>query len=120
MRQGRQSYVLVREERPITASNNNFHLLSSHGAVLFYVAVYPDCTIEEIAEAMCLTRRTVWGLIGGLRRVGAVHVRKEGRRHHYSVNLDGPLLHPTISGYTLRPVLSEVIKRAHHHAQANV
>ncbi|TEU01434.1 MAG: MarR family transcriptional regulator, partial [Dehalococcoidia bacterium] len=43
---------------------NNWYLVSSHGAILFYIAVSPDCTISEIADAMSLTRRTVWGVIG--------------------------------------------------------
>ncbi len=69
---------------------NHWYLVSSHGAILFYVAVRPDCTIKDIAEAMSLTRRTVWGVIGDLRRADMLHIRKEGRRHHYSVNLDAP------------------------------
>jgi DNA-binding transcriptional ArsR family regulator len=82
--------------------------MSSHGSVLFYVAVNPDCTITEIADAMALTRRTVWGLIGDLRRAGMLHVRKDGRRHHYAVNLDAPFLHPSVNGYALRVVLGQI------------
>ena len=51
-----------------TAIHNHWYLVSSHGAVLFYVAVNPGCTIKQIAEDMSLTQRTVWGLIGDLRR----------------------------------------------------
>jgi DNA-binding transcriptional regulator LsrR (DeoR family) len=82
--------------------------MSSHGSVLFYVAVNPDCTITEIADDMALTRRTVWGLIGDLRRAGMLHVRKDGRRHHYAVNLDAPFLHPSVNGYALRVVLGQI------------
>ena len=88
-----------------------FYLVSSHGAVLFHIAVKPDCTVEEIAEAMALTPRTVWGLIGDLRRAGMLRVRKDGRRHHYTVNLDGPFLHPSVNGYTLRTVLGQITAR---------
>ena len=58
---------------------------------------------------MTLTRRTVWGVIGDLRRAEMLHVRKEGRRHHYTVDLDAPLLHPTLNGYKLRIILGEVV-----------
>jgi len=85
-----------------------FYLVSSHGAILFHIAVHADCTIDEIAEAMALTQRTVWGLIGDLRRAGMLHVRKQGRRHHYSVNLDAPFLHPTVNGYTLGAVIGQL------------
>lgn len=93
------------------AANNEWYLVSSHGSVLFYIATKPDCTIREIAHAMSLTRRTVWGIVGDLRRAGMLNVRKEGRRHHYTVNLDAPFLHPTLGGYTLRPILSKLAER---------
>ena len=91
---------------------NHWYLVSSHGAILFFVAVNPDCTIKEIAEEMSLTRRTVWGVIGDLRRAGMLHVRKEGRRHHYTVNLDAPFKHPVLNGFSLRIFLGELVKQA--------
>jgi len=93
------------------AIENHWYLVSSHGAVLFYIAVSPDCTIGEIADSMALTRRTVWGLIGDLRRAGMLRIRKEGRRHHYFVNLDAPFKHPTLNGLNLRVVLGEMVAR---------
>ena len=89
---------------------NHWYLVSSHGAVLFYIAVNPDCTIREIADDMALTQRTVWGLIGDLRRADMLIVRREGRRHHYTVNLDAPFKHPTISGLPLRVLMSELVE----------
>src|SRR3990172_10669399 len=88
---------------------NHWYLVSSHGAVLFYVAVNPGCTIKQIAEEMSLTQRTVWGLIGDLRRAEMLRVRREGRRHHYTVNLDAPFRHPVIKGIALRSVLGELV-----------
>ena len=93
------------------AIENHWYLVSSHGAILFYVAVNPECTIKEIAEAMSLTRRTVWGVIGDLRRAGMLHIRKEGRRHHYTVNLDAPFKHPVLNGFSLRLVLGQLVDR---------
>jgi len=90
---------------------NHWYLVSSHGAILFYVAVNPDCTIKEIAEAMSLTRRTVWGVIGDLRRAGMLHIRKEGRRHHYTVNMDAPFKHPVLNGFSLRLVLGQLVSQ---------
>jgi predicted transcriptional regulator len=90
---------------------NNWWLVSSHGAILFYIAVHPDCTIKEIAEAMSLTRRTVWGVIGDLRRAAMLHIRKEGRRHHYSVNLEASFKHPVLPPFPLRVVLSELMRQ---------
>jgi hypothetical protein len=96
---------------------NHWYLVSSHGAILFYIAVYPDCTIKEIAEAMSLTRRTVWGVIGDLRRASMLRIRKEGRRHHYTVNMDAPFKHPVLNGFRLRTVLGELSRQAARQGQ---
>lgn len=90
---------------------NHWYLVSSHGAVLFYIAVNPDCTIREIADDMSLTQRTVWGLIGDLRRADMLTVRREGRRHHYTVNLDAIFKHPTLKGFSLRTIMGELVAR---------
>jgi hypothetical protein len=94
-----------------TSVHNHWYLVSSHGAVLFYVAVKPGCTIRQIADDMSLTQRTVWGLIGDLRRADMLTVQREGRRHHYTVNLDSYFRHPVLQGIPLRAVLGEVVER---------
>lgn len=86
-------------------------ITSSRGTVLFHIAAYPECTANDIADALYLTRRSVWGAIGDLRRAGMVYVKKSGRRNHYTVNLDAPFLHPTITGYSLRRVLAQLVDR---------
>lgn len=103
-----------------TASNgkhiqNNWYLVSSHGSVLFYVAVNPGCTIREIADEMSLTQRTVWGLIGDLRRAGMLDVRREGRRHHYTVNLEASFKHPTLTGLSLKTIMGDLVEQNARH-----
>jgi len=83
-------------------------LLSPQGRVLFHIAVCPDAPVQEIARNRDLTERAVWGVVRDLRRRGMIHLRKRGRRHHYAINLDAPLLHPTIRGLTLRPILGRI------------
>lgn len=87
-------------------------LLSAQGRVLFYVATCPDSPVQEIARSLDLTERAVWGVVRDLRRRGMIHFRKRGRRHHYAINLDAPLLHPTIRGLTLRPILGGIAAQA--------
>jgi len=91
---------------------NHWYLVSSHGSVLFFIAANPDCTISEIVDGMSLARRTVWGLVGDLRRAGMLSVRRAGRQHHYRVNLSGPFLHPTLDGVQLSKVLGGLERRA--------
>jgi predicted transcriptional regulator len=93
--------------------HNNWYLVSSHGAVLFYIALHPGCRVKEISAEMCLTDRTVWGLIGDLRRAGMLRVERRGKRHHYSVDLDGPLLvYPSLGEMRLRSLLGRLISEA--------
>lgn len=91
---------------------NAWYLVSSHGSILFYIAAYPDTTIKNIADAMSLTRRTVWGIIGDLRHKNMIDVRRDGRCHHYTVNLGSGVefTHPVLRGIPLRIVLSGIIK----------
>jgi hypothetical protein len=90
------------------AHTNGWYIWSSHGVVVFYIAVNPDCTIPQIAEALCLTQRTIWGVVGDLRRAGMLEVRREGRRHHYSVNMNASFRHPTIDGVKLGDLLGGI------------
>ncbi len=103
-------------ERPIEILRPNheidWSLLSSQGRVLFYIALCPTCSVQEIAVALDLTERSVWGIIRLLRSNEMLRLDKDGRRHRYRVNLDAPLLHPTIQGLTLRPVLGEIAARS--------
>jgi len=88
-----------------------FSILSAQGRVLFYLAACPDSPVQEIASNLALTERAVWGVVRELRQSSTIHLRKKGRRHFYAINLDAPLLHPTIRGLTLRPVLGEIAAR---------
>lgn len=87
---------------------NQWYLVSSHGSVLFYIAAHPDSTVAQIADALSLTWRTIWNIVRDLRRSGMVKIRKEGRRHHYSVDMDATFRHPALPAFPLRVVLSEL------------
>lgn len=93
------------------AVHNHWYLVSSHGSVLFYVAIHPGCTIREMADELVLTERTIWGLVGDLRRAGMLSVRREGHRHHYTVNLDADFRHPVMRSVSLRVILGELVAR---------
>ena len=87
-------------------------LFSAQGRVLFHLAACADASVAEIAQKLGLTERAVWGVVRDLRQRGMILLRKKGRRHHYAINLDAPLLHPTIQGLTLRPVLGKLATKA--------
>jgi DNA-binding transcriptional ArsR family regulator len=87
---------------------DNWYCVSAHGNVLVYIAVHPDCTIRDLTEALFLTPRTVWGLVGDLRRAEMLRIRREGRQNHYRVNLDAYMTHPGLQRLRLREVLGEL------------
>ncbi len=98
----------MRQSQLSSGSDSGWYHVSSHGTVLFCIAANHDCTINDLSESLFLTRRTVWGIVGDLRRAGMLHIRKNGRKHHYSVNLNAPFRHPVLKGITLRQVLSGI------------
>ncbi len=102
----------MRQPKLSSDSDSGWYHVSSHGTVLFCIAANQDCTISDLSESLFLTRRTVWGIVGDLRRADMLNVRKNGRRHHYSVNLDAPFRHPVLKGITLRHVLGDLVKMA--------
>jgi hypothetical protein len=85
--------------------DHEWYHCSSHGTVLMQIAANPHTTIKEIADALCLSTRAVWGIVGALRRSGQIRIVKIGRSHHYHVNMEAPFLHPTIHGVKLGALL---------------
>lgn len=68
---------------------------TSHGLTLAYIERNPGSTVKEISQKRFLTRRTVWGIIGDLRRAELIGVRREGKgrgrgrkEHHYFFDFD--------------------------------
>ena len=108
---GKRSAAVHRRTGDPNLVERQWYVLSSHGIVLLYISLYPDSTIRDIAEALFLTRRTIWGIVGDLRKAGMIHVRKEGRRHHYSLNFDARLRHPIFEGHTVISLLQLLAAR---------
>ena len=99
-----------RNQKPARSPVGEWSLLSSQGRVLFYLALCPGSTVREMAKALDLTERAVWGVTRTLRHSGMLHIRRgDARQHNYYVNLDAPLLLPKIHGLTLRQVLGRVV-----------
>jgi DNA-binding MarR family transcriptional regulator len=89
------------ERRVDMAPQASLRLFCSHGAALFYIAQHPDCTIRDLADALVVTRRTVWSLISDLKQGDLIRIRKEGRVHHYSIRDEAPFPDPMLSHLTV-------------------
>ena len=95
----------------VMAAPAQWFLFSSRDSVLFHIAANPGCTIDEIAEAMALTRPGASRILGDLSREDMLYIRRNQRQRRYAVNLDTPFLHPTVRGYTLRYVLGQMAEQ---------
>ena len=108
---GMQREVPVRRKKNGLARQRTWYLLSSRGLVFFYVALHPDCTIKEMTEALSLTQRTIWSLLGDLRTAGMEEVRKSGRRHHYFANAESHAHDPVFGGRTMLEAIAELVQQ---------
>ena len=82
-------------------SRKSLRLFCSHGAALFYIALHPGCTSQDLTNVFVVTKRTIWGLIGDLKDASLINIRKEGRVNHYTIKEDAPFPDPVLSHTTL-------------------
>lgn len=80
-------------------------LFCSDGAALFYIARHPGCTIRDLANALVVTQRTIWSLIGNLKRGNVINIRKDGRLHHYWIKEEAPFPDPVLSHLSIGQVM---------------
>jgi len=100
----------------VRAATVDWSLLSPQGHVLFFIALCPDCTAKDIARAIGHSPRQIWGVLRDLKGGGMLTTRRDGRKHHYTINLDAPMLHPTIEGLSLRGLMEGAIERSREEA----
>ena len=62
--------------------------MSSHGTVLFYVALNQHATIRDIASATELTERRVSQIVRDLAGTEILNVQRRGRQNVYWINMD--------------------------------
>jgi hypothetical protein len=80
----------IRQSDSIRRAVVDWSLLSPQGRVLFYVALCPGSSTKNIAQAIGHTERQIWSIMQSLRGRGMLHIRREGRRHHFTINFDAP------------------------------
>lgn len=76
-------------------------LLSHHAHTLIALDQNPDYTIDELAQILGITSRTVVNVLGDLVDEGYISKTKDGRNNHYEINKSAPLRHSTSQGKTV-------------------
>src|SRR4029450_4724511 len=64
----------IRNSDTVQSATAERALLCPRGRVLFYIALCPGSTVEAIARAAGHSQRSVWGIIGSLRRGGMLRL----------------------------------------------
>ena len=81
-------------------------LISTHGLVLFHIALRGDSTMREIADTLGITERRVAQIIKDLVDAQLLETVRNGRRNSYVVNTDAHFIAPPIQSIRIADFLS--------------
>ena len=65
--------------------------LTNHARALLCIAHDPDVRLRDIADALGVTERSAYGLVGDLTEAGYVVKERNGRRNRYQIRAQLPL-----------------------------
>jgi DNA-binding transcriptional ArsR family regulator len=65
--------------------------LTNHARVLLAIAAAPDARLRDLAGALDVTERTVFGVVTDLAEAGYVVKERDGRRNRYHIQEHLPL-----------------------------
>ena len=85
--------------------------LSNHAHVLAYLAEHPSARVRDVAADVGITERSAMRLITQLDQAGIIQRTRQGRRNHYLIDVNAPLMHPLEAHCTVGQLLEGVISR---------
>jgi DNA-binding transcriptional ArsR family regulator len=83
--------------------------LTNHARVLVCIAHDPGLRLRDVAEALGLTERTVFGIVTDLTDAGYLVKEKDGRRNRYRVQHHLPLRQPVGRQATIGELLDLLV-----------
>lgn len=86
--------------------SKSWTLLSHHAHLLLALDRNPDFTIDQLAQILGITSRSVVNLINDLVDDGYLSKTKDGRNNHYEINKEAPLRHSTSQGKTVGQLIA--------------
>jgi DNA-binding transcriptional ArsR family regulator len=87
----------------------DWSFLTNHARALLYIAHDPDARLRDMAVALGVTERTVYGIVADLTDAGYVVKEKEGRRNRYQIQTHLPLPDPITGKRTIGEVLDLLV-----------
>lgn len=85
--------------------------ITNHARVLLFIASHPDARLRDLAAALDITERTVFGIVNDLAEAGYVIKERGGRRNRYHIQHDLPMPDSTIQERTIGEVLDLLAER---------
>jgi DNA-binding MarR family transcriptional regulator len=90
-------------------AHHDWSLVSTHGAVLLYVAARPNSTLRQIAWATGVTERQVARVIKDLTSAELLRMEHHGRRNAYTVNEEACFRRPLLAHIKLERLISALV-----------
>jgi DNA-binding IclR family transcriptional regulator len=87
--------------------------ITNHGQVLLVIAQQPQQRVAEIADAVGITERYAYRVLGDLQRAGYVSRSRNGRSNRYRLNVHLALGDPVVGKRSLRELLRVLGNREH-------
>lgn len=75
--------------------------MGHHAHILIALDQNPDYKIEQLAQILGVTTRSVVNVLSDLTSGGYLTRSKDGRRNHYEINRNAPLRHHTSANRTV-------------------
>ena len=87
----------------------SWSLLSNNAYVLLCLARDPQARIRDVADEVGITERAAMRIVAKLEEAGILFHEREGRRNHYTINLDKPLRHKLGAHCTIGTLLAALL-----------
>lgn len=84
----------------------NWTFISHHGHALLALARDGEQTIDELAQVLGVTPRSVINVLADLEADGYLTKTRDGRRNRYQINTDAELRHQTSAGHTVGDLIA--------------
>ena len=94
---------------PGSKPSHSWTLLSNYTYVLLCLAKDPNVRVRDIAKEIGITERAAMRIISDLENEGFLSHKREGRRNHYTLDLNRPLRHNLGSHCTIGTLLSALL-----------
>jgi DNA-binding transcriptional ArsR family regulator len=107
-RRGERDGMLAGPAESCFQSMRGWAFITSHARVLLAIARNPELRVEQIADQVAVTKRSVYRILADLVEAGYLRRRRTGTRNLYELDSDLPLGDPLVEDHTTGDLLSLV------------